>query len=658
MIIDELRMENFRQYYGQNKLAFAKDPEKNFTIIQGTNGAGKTTILNAITWCLYGVELHNVTDDPIYNEVVENETQSDGKFRVKVEIDMLNQDNELTTYKREKQFYKNNKGKILSPIFEDDEFSIIDEKSKDNKPVEFPALYVDTNMPEDIEEYFFFDGEKLEDYFRENTGKVIKKSVFKITQLKLLERLIDHLNERRRHYAKKVKEISPNTGAIEQEIIDKEDSLNENTSLLEKAIKQRKIAEKKIRKYEHELRRSGSSDIQSLQMEREELEKEISDDDHQIDSVKKDKADFILEMAPIILAYPALEKTMNEASKLKEKGFIPVKYKKKFLKDLLDEGVCICGTTITENEECKKHLEELWERTSTLTDISDEIGREHASIEEVLTKLDNFRDTQTKLGKEIRRLEKARKKKSQRLKEISLKVKDSEIEKIRDFEELLEENKLIQIAKIREETGLESQIKSTKSTLEKLKKQRDAEMQKNVELENLKDVVLFCETSLTESKKLKKELIEDIRARIEETTKEQFLKLNWKESFVDVLIDDDYDVTVVRKSGRISDANGLSAGEKLVLALSFMAALNQISGFDLPIIIDTPMGRLDKEIKLNIAQVLPNYLKDKQITLLVTGEEYSSEFRDKLNDRVSKEYAINVTQTENGNMSEVVLHGL
>ncbi|MFA0847014.1 MAG: hypothetical protein ACC614_05555, partial [Methanobacterium formicicum] len=209
---------------------------------------------------------------------------------------------------------------------------------------------------------------------------------------------------------------------------------------------------------------------------------------------------------------------------------------------------------------------------------------------------------------------------------------------------------------MREELNLESEIKSATKIVEKLKAERDKEMQKNAELEKMKNILHFCEKSLSASKKLKEELIEDIRIRIEKTTKEQFLKLNWKESFIDVKIDDDYDVTVIRKSGRISDANGLSAGEKLALALSFMAALNEISGFDLPIVIDTPMGRLDKEIKLNIAKVLPKYLENKQITLLVTGEEYSPEFRHKLSDRVGKEYTIEVTQTKYGNKSEVVLH--
>lgn len=652
MILNSLKVKNFRQYKDEVKIDFTKDPEKNFTILQGTNGAGKTTLLNAITWCLYGEELHNVTDDPIYNEIVENETERGGDFKVKVEVEAFDKENDLITFKRELQFFKEQNGKIFDSIFDKNEFSIY----KNNDPIAHPTLYVDSNMPKDIEEYFFFDGEKLEDYFRENTGTVIKKSVFKITQLKLLQRLINHLDERRRYFGKKVRDISPNTGAIEQQIILKEDSIATNEDLLKKAIKQRKIAEKKIKKYNNELKRVDSTDIKNLQIERERLTSELQEADNDIDELENEKADFLLEMTPIILAYPTLKKTLNEADKLKEKGFIPAKYKKKFLEDLIKEGKCICGINLSENEDCKKHLNDLWEKTSVLTNIGDEIGTEHASIENLLSKLNNFREKQKRIGKSIRRLKKERDDKSKRIKEIGLLIKDSEIEKVNYFQEMLEENERLQKSKMREEVNLESEIKSAKKVVEKLKTERDKEMQKNAELEKMKDILHFCEHSLSASKQLKDELIEDIRIRIEQTTKEQFLKLNWKKSFIDVIIDDYYDVTVVRKSGRISDANGLSAGEKLALALSFMAALNEISGFDLPIIIDTPMGRLDKEIKLNIAKVLPKYLENKQITLLVTGEEYSPEFRHKLSDRVGKEYTIEVTQTKYGNKSEVVLH--
>ena len=134
MIINKLKVKNFRQYYDQSIIDFANNPEKSFTIIQGTNGAGKTTLLNAITWCLYGDELHNVTDDPIYNEVIENETEPGGNFPVEVEIEMINKKNELITFKRRMRYYKAENGKVFDSMYDDDDFSIVREKSKDNKP--------------------------------------------------------------------------------------------------------------------------------------------------------------------------------------------------------------------------------------------------------------------------------------------------------------------------------------------------------------------------------------------------------------------------------------------------------------------------------------------------------------------------------------------
>jgi len=653
MILNSVKINNFRQYMGFNEINFTHSNDKNFTIIRGTNGAGKTTILNAITWCIYGAELHNDTDDPIYNEIIENEIENGDKFNVEVEVEILNDDNETITFNRAQEFYKNNNGKIFASVFESN-FQIEVESDKDNKIIENPDLFIDKYMPIDIEEYFFFDGEKLEDYFKENTGKVIKNSVFKITQLKLFKRLISHLDDRRRHFSEKIKDINPKTGEMEQEIIAIEDKIARNKELVKDVIKQRKIAEKNIKNIDQELKRIDSPNINKLPEESAKLESELKEIDKKIDNAIKDKNDYLLKKAPIILANSVLIDTYKIAENLTEKGYIPAKYKRKFLKELIEEGKCICGIDLKSDDICRKNITELYEKTNNLTDISEEISSEFHKINDILAELNEFRYKQTEKGKNIKFFEKDREKKSKRITEIKILLKDSPIEKVNELGKLLDENQKIQVAKIREEERLKVQIESSNKKLANLKEKRDKEMQKNKDLENLRHIVNFSENSLEAARKIKLDLIEKIREQIEKETKEQFLKLMWKGSFVDVNINNDYDVAITRKSGRTTYANGLSAGEKLALALSFMAALNKISGFNLPIIIDTPMGRLDREIKLNIAEFLPKYLQDKQITLLVTGEEYSDEFREALVNRVGKEYLINLDQTKYGNKSEVV----
>ena len=55
MIIKSMTIENYRPYKGPVSLEFARG-DKNVTIIQGRNDAGKTSFINAFTWCLYDKE--------------------------------------------------------------------------------------------------------------------------------------------------------------------------------------------------------------------------------------------------------------------------------------------------------------------------------------------------------------------------------------------------------------------------------------------------------------------------------------------------------------------------------------------------------------------------------------------------------------------------
>ena len=58
MKLETISIKNYRQYRDV-EIEFDTNPSKNFTIIKGNNGTGKTTLLNAFNWCLYGKEIHS-----------------------------------------------------------------------------------------------------------------------------------------------------------------------------------------------------------------------------------------------------------------------------------------------------------------------------------------------------------------------------------------------------------------------------------------------------------------------------------------------------------------------------------------------------------------------------------------------------------------------
>jgi len=121
----------------------------------------------------------------------------------------------------------------------------------------------------------------------------------------------------------------------------------------------------------------------------------------------------------------------------------------------------------------------------------------------------------------------------------------------------------------------------------------------------------------------------------------------------DVRIDDNYNFSVLDQQGQES-LGSLSAGEREALALAFIGALNTVSGIDVPIVIDTPLGRIDNEPRRKIAQIIAPHFKDTQVILLVTSAEYTKPVKDALSKAIYKEYKIEFKEYEDGSESKVV----
>ena len=77
MYLNYIEITNYRPYYGKQRINFDFNDKENITVILADNGSGKTSFVNALTWCLYGEELHDVKDktEPLYNLQVAKEKE-------------------------------------------------------------------------------------------------------------------------------------------------------------------------------------------------------------------------------------------------------------------------------------------------------------------------------------------------------------------------------------------------------------------------------------------------------------------------------------------------------------------------------------------------------------------------------------------------------
>lgn len=101
-----------------------------------------------------------------------------------------------------------------------------------------------------------------------------------------------------------------------------------------------------------------------------------------------------------------------------------------------------------------------------------------------------------------------------------------------------------------------------------------------------------------------------------------------------------FDVELIDEKGSVINRKLLSAGEKQIYAIAILEALAKTSGRDLPVIIDTPLGRLDSQHR---DKLINHYFPfaSHQVVLLSTDTEVDERyFVDQLRDDISHAYEI------------------
>jgi len=114
---------------------------------------------------------------------------------------------------------------------------------------------------------------------------------------------------------------------------------------------------------------------------------------------------------------------------------------------------------------------------------------------------------------------------------------------------------------------------------------------------------------------------------LQEKTFEMYRMLSSKSGLIkDILIDDkSYAIKMIDRNGHEIKKSSLSAGEKEVFALSLLWGLAQTSQLQLPILIDTPLSRLDSAHRDNIIKhYFPN--AGQQVIILSTDTEIDKDY--------------------------------
>ena len=114
-----------------------------------------------------------------------------------------------------------------------------------------------------------------------------------------------------------------------------------------------------------------------------------------------------------------------------------------------------------------------------------------------------------------------------------------------------------------------------------------------------------------------------------------FTNLLWKkDAFMKVEILEDYKFRLLDNYGN-QTLGSCSAAERALLALSFTLALQKVSMHDSLLFIDTPIGRVDEDNRINFIKTLCDISKKKQVILTFTPTEYDNNVSSALIDKYS-----------------------
>lgn len=645
MRIEEIQFENFRKYVNTS-IKFS-DNTNDIHVVIAENGAGKTTFLNAMTWCLYNQEPKIKDKDnslPTLNTEVSNNSDNDiEKASVSITV---SGDGIRLIYKRSdifkihsihSDYYKNN-GKREEWI--DQEFTVTEiEGSKSNvcRERDECALLVASFIPEAIKEFFFFDGEQLDNYFLMSSA--IKDQVFTLSHIFLLDDMERRLKNRLKELRK---QGNPNSSADNklQEYNNQSKFLN---SELERYDNLKIAYESKDKELKGLMRSLGTTpSLKDLEKRRNDKIAQKEKLEASMNSKKEELNGLIIKETPKILAKKAFEDSLQLIEDSHDESYIyPID--EDILEDSINDHSCkVCDRIFDEelmeyikSKKAKlylispedKILKDNKKFFKKFKDISDKYLMKEESLK---NEISNLSDTVETLDEEIKEFYN------------TIKVNEHLRESINRRDELLD----ILPTKKSELDNLKSNNETLERDVNKLHDEYLKLLEEEAEYKEISAKIRLCTDSLAVINDVKEDMMGETREIIQKATNDKFFNLIRKsQTYGEIKITENYEVKLFDEDGRPA-ASSASASEVELLALSFILAIHSVSGFESPLVVDTLLARTSGVQRLNVAKSCLNVSEEKQLLLFLIDEEYSEPVERLFKEKHVSEYTLRESESE------------
>ncbi|QRN84661.1 AAA family ATPase [Clostridia bacterium] len=645
MRFSSIEINNYRQYKNV-KFCFDKTSENDMHIIVASNGVGKTNLLNAINWCLYGDEPHasgavklisNQKDKlSLCNiDAIEEAKINDEQYGYVVVKICMTEGNQKYVFERKASISVNTYLQAGKDIF-----NVLETRaSGDTYRYEEAQAdeIINRYLPKKIREYFYFDGEQLLNYFDPDISNVshIRDSIYEIAQVNVIGKVEEHLGSFAKQYQKKLSRLSPNLEAKATALNVVQNNIDNKKREIAQIEEQIANSEKAIEQMDSII--NGTERIVEYNNRYNKNKEEIVRYEAKLMQVKQELSIFVRKYLVKILLYKKNKNTEQYIMQKVGDGSLVPDINIDVIKNSLEEHKCkICGSDL--NKSAEEYFQTLVQKFMSnvsiqkLTEIKNDIHR----------------------GLEVSEYQNDKERIFGLLKEYQDKIDDLNAENDKLYNQIstVSEIKEIEIAMMQKRNNedlvkLNSQKKgSYKTQLENLEKEKtdkkkeyDQAIKDNSTCDDIKRHYDFVSDAREIIISIKNSIVTDVKSKMQKRTMEIFEELLWKkETYGRIELDDNFRLKLFHKRTNLSCLHSCSAAEKELLALAFTIGLHEVSGYDNLLFIDTPVGRVSDINRENFAKVLLNVSQSKQIILAVTPSEYSDEISNVLNQEVISSY--------------------
>lgn len=645
MIVHQLEMYNFRQYIGRQKIEFSTDAKKNVTVLLGVNTSGKTTIIRAFEWCLYGK--NQFEDQVLLNSNVCENMQVDDTQETWVAITFTHDDKQYTLKRKYKymcneRFVREADGKIIVGLNKKPEEDLtliyLQPDGQTKTPIDRQNIMesMDRILPRDLSDYFFFGGERISSIANRAD---LSNAVRGLMGLTVLENASVHLNK----VTKQFRNMIDTSGDIyAQKMKDalatykkKHEEKQEECSECEKEMEYWRAKEVELNA---ELAKSNVDEVKKAKIERDRISTSLRREQDSLEEYKNDMVKHFNTKPFAFFGMPAINKALEVLEVVKDSTESVPAMEQEAVDFLIHRQCCICGTQLLKGTMAYEKVMD--ERRKMPPEHIGTVVQTYKSKSEVyLAGSDSFVNSikedyisLRKAKRYIGNLEDEFAKQSEKIiddtaaKELESKRKDAETH-YRDARE--DYNQCVKLI-----GEYEGKIKDAEQALEKYARSSI----KNTRVNRL---IRYSENILDWITQNYKDKENTVREELANRVNKNFKSMYHGER--SILIDEKYRV------GYSDVDTDESDGLKAVKSFAFIASLvsmakdkilddnNMKLGQVYPLVMDAPFSNVDEIHIENICKILPKTANQIILAVMQKDWEYAS---GKLNPYVGKSYQI------------------